>query len=85
MGVRAKARTYPNSEFFRSLLARSLQRDSSKREFVHMLQLRFRIQSQLGHMRPPAPADLMVFDQRETEEDAPVAMPNQVAKVLGDV
>ena len=40
---------------------------------------------QLGHMRPPAPADLMVFDHRETEEVPPVASPSQVAKVLGDV
>jgi hypothetical protein len=41
--------------------------------------------NQLGHMRPPAPADLMVFCQSETEEDAPVAKPSQVAKVFGDV
>jgi hypothetical protein len=41
--------------------------------------------NQLGHMRPPAPADLMVFCQSETEEEAPVAKPSQVAKVFGDV
>jgi hypothetical protein len=41
--------------------------------------------SQLGHIRPPAPADLMVFCQRETELEAPVASPSQVAKVLGEV
>jgi hypothetical protein len=40
---------------------------------------------QLGHMRPPDPADLMVFDHRETEEEAPVASPSQVAKVLVEV
>ena len=41
--------------------------------------------NQLGHIKPPAPADLMVFCQSETEEDAPVARPSQVAKVFGDV
>jgi hypothetical protein len=34
-------------------------------------------------MTPIAPADLTVFDQRETEEDDPVA--SQVAKVLGEL
>jgi hypothetical protein len=43
----------------------------------------FNKQSQLGHMRPPAPADFRVFDQRETEDDAPVA--SQLAKVLGEL
>ena len=42
-------------------------------------------QYQPGHIRPSAPADLVVFDQSETEGEAPVAIPAQVAKVLGEV
>jgi hypothetical protein len=51
----------------------------------YMQQLQFYKPAQLGHMIPPAPTDLMVFDQRETDGDAPVAIPSQVAKVLGEV
>ena len=51
----------------------------------YMQQSQLYNQVQLGHMIPPAPADLMVFDQRETDGDAPVAIPSQVAKVLGEV
>ena len=40
--------------------------------------------SQLGHMTPLPPEDLVVFCQSETDAGAPVACPGQVAKVLGD-